>query len=848
MGVFGDLAEEREGVGHTIAPVAEDAGRSGARTVVGGAEHPVEESSVDAVVPLVDPQGFHHLVLILLVGLVQTGGPFLRRGDDLRAVVLREFHLGEFADAVLRLLEKFQQGFDRLAVDLLRRQKRAAFVGDAIDAAEAHGAVGVTEMVLQVADDRVVPVGEVEGAVGSGGDRGGTEVRVAGGNQILEGLTLQAGAFLVDLHAEDPLEADDVQVEEISLELVGEVAAGDHARAGAWARRTVPELLHAGMLRRVVDASAEGRAEVGVVAGGIGHEVVAPPIEDAAMGIGEAVGDVGLELRGERLVTEDGGVVVADGTGGGLDLGAVEDTVAEINRTAGIKADGVGGVVRVGGVEAHQDALPGVSLAVAIRIADEPHVRRLHDEHAVLVELEAGRSVQVVEELGHLVRLAVAIRVLEDEEAVAVLAPRRAFRVIAPRGDPEPALRVPCRLDRVDEIGELLFVGEEIHLHAGMDGHLGDRFLAVEEDMRAVLLRAALVRRHRVDGRQVVVVHDHVAAAGHGPDALLAIGGHDITHGHLLLHDLVVGGVGRGRLPVRNGTALARQISHGGTAAVDVVAVDRAVAGVPHRVLLVDGGAELFKAGGRAFRAGRRSGFTDKPLVDDGREGFVSGLAQEESVDRQGNSLSRGGRVELLARFEQIDKWNAVGLGDFSHRARIQDEVGVGRSGVREGGIAMFLGGDGREEDDARRTFAGIVLGLGFLQPLVQISAELGQPFGALERFVVAEEREDHVGLHPVQPVVGRAEILRAMAHGHFIAGCGEVAEDELVLGKLGLEECLQVAGVLHPVGQGIADEGHVIAGVQGKDRRLGDRSADEDQQGENGEEYGAHELNGFRT
>ena len=42
-------------------------------------------------------------------------------------VVLVEFDLRAQADVVLGLLEQFQQLRDRLAVDLLRRQQRAAF-------------------------------------------------------------------------------------------------------------------------------------------------------------------------------------------------------------------------------------------------------------------------------------------------------------------------------------------------------------------------------------------------------------------------------------------------------------------------------------------------------------------------------------------------------------------------------------------------------------------------------------------------------------------------------------------------------------------------------------------------
>ena len=86
------------------------------------------------------------------------------------------------------------------------------------------------------------------------------------------------------------------------------------------------------------------------------------------------------------------------------------------------------------------------------------------------------------------------------------------------------------------------------------------------------------------------------------------------------------------------------------------------------------------------------------------------------------------------------------------------------------------------------------------------------KPFLAGERLVVAEEGEDDVGLRPGQPLVGRAEVGRAEPEGQFIAGEAEVADDELVLGEASLEVRLQPAVVLHPVGQGVADDRNMIA------------------------------------
>ena len=195
----------------------------------------------------------------------------------------------------------------------------------------------------------------------------------------------------------DALEADDVAVEKITLKLRRELAAADQAGAGARARRAVPELLHVRVFGGIINVTAEGRAKITVVARGVGDEVVAPVIEDAAMRIGEIVGDVGFKFSGARLKTVDGGVVVSHRAEGGFDVGAVEDAVAEINRAARVQTEGVGGVVRIGGVHAHEDPLDRPGVAVDFRHV--PQIRRLHEQHAVLVKLETGRRVQIIHEM-----------------------------------------------------------------------------------------------------------------------------------------------------------------------------------------------------------------------------------------------------------------------------------------------------------------------------------------------------------------------------------------------------------------------------------------------------------------
>ena len=113
-------------------------------------------------------------------------------------------------------------------------------------------------------------------------------------------------------HPVNPLETDDVAVEEIALEFLGEVAAREDPGAGTGARRPVPELIHRGVFLGVVDMPAERRCEIAIVARGVGDDVVPPVVEDAPVRIGEIVGCVRFEAPGIRLEAVDRGIDVAD--------------------------------------------------------------------------------------------------------------------------------------------------------------------------------------------------------------------------------------------------------------------------------------------------------------------------------------------------------------------------------------------------------------------------------------------------------------------------------------------------------------------------------------------------------
>ena len=81
----------------------------------------------------------------------------------------------------------------------------------------------VAGVVLHVADEDVVPVDDVEGAVGRKLEVHGAEVAVFALEEIVAELGLPAGAVVLDLMLLDAEESDGVCEDDVALHFVGEV-------------------------------------------------------------------------------------------------------------------------------------------------------------------------------------------------------------------------------------------------------------------------------------------------------------------------------------------------------------------------------------------------------------------------------------------------------------------------------------------------------------------------------------------------------------------------------------------------------------------------------------------------
>ena len=774
------------------------------------------------------PQRFHHVVLVRRIFRIELRGPRLDGGHHVLRVARAQLDLGAIADAVLRLLQEVQQLWNRCAGDRRGLEKGPARIRDAIDAAVQVIARGVAEVVLHVPDDRVVPVGEVEGSVGTDLGIHRPEVLVGRAQNRLDLGDLQAGAIFTDLVVQQPSEPDRVERDEIALHRLGKVPAREQLRAADRPRPDVARLRRLlGLHRGEVLLGRERWPVVRLTAGRIEHDVPAPLVEDVAMRVREIEGHVGLEFPGSRLEPVDAAVVLArDRSPRRLDRCAVKDAFLKIQRAARIEGEAVDRVMGVGRVEAVQHELLGVVLVVSVRILQEDEVWLLCDEHSAIPELEAGRILEIAREDRALVGLAIAIGVLEDEQLVVHRRLRLPVGIVFPGRHPQPSLGVERHLNRLHQLGKLFLGREELDLEPLADRHRLDGLVAVLERRHARHVGLGIDERQRVR-----VVDGQVAAAGDCPDALVAVADHLVQDRQLALQHVVVAGqdvvfgdaghllrVDVSWVPANEGEERA--------VAVGRIAVGHAVTLKPEPIFVDDRLAQFRQQGLLVLRR-----VAEERPIDHLRDLTIAFRVEVDALDRQ-RSLVLG--VEPGARRVEIDEGDVSGARGVGHRLGIERQTLVVLLAVWQVGIAEVFVRQRREQHDTRGRLAVVFLRERVRDPGSQLLFEGVETSLPGERLVVSEEGKDDVGLgvgagepvvfvaadrlgQPAQPFVGRAEVLRARTRGDFVAAESQIAHDELMLREPRLKHCLEPAVVLHPFGQRVADEADVILRLQGE-------------------------------
>ena len=235
------------------------------------------------------------------------------------------------------------------------------------------------------------------------------------------------------------------------------------------------------------------------------------------------------------------------------------------------------------------------------------------DEDAAVVELKADGHVQALRKGDLLIRFAIVIVVFENEDLVVHLATRLPLRIALEGGNPKATARVKGHAHRVAQIGKLLLAGEQLNDISRRELEVFLRFLGIQKlDLIRLsglagharvlacilLLAGAKEGLHIEEGRAIAVVDGrrdstHAIDWGRGadrgfdlalhdvPDALVAVGHFHIKHLALTLKNIAIGLIAIREFQV-------------GTAAIDIVGIDDAVAVVPVEVFVFDGCEEGF--------------------------------------------------------------------------------------------------------------------------------------------------------------------------------------------------------------------------------------------------------------
>ena len=466
LGVVDHPLQDHQAAVHAIEPVLKNARRRGACAELPGLQHGVEDFRFHRVVMFVDPQGFEQVVLVAGIGGIEAFDPFFEGGHDRGRRARTQRKPGLVPGAIFVSLQQLELSLDRLALDPRPLVQGPALRRDAPDAAVDRIAPRVPQRVLHVSDQRIEPVGDVERPVEPEFDRNRPEVRIRRHQQRFGLHGDEPGAVLPYLVLLDALEADRVRHQEIALGIVGKVAAADelHVRGRPYLGQR-PHL-HRPLLAGIVDVAGERRAVVVVSVGRVGDEVLTPPIDDVAPGIGEAVADEHAELFGARFVSEDARFLEPHRAVRCFDLRMEKGPFLEIQVAARTPGEGVDGVMAVFSAEAVQHDAALVGFAVSVRVAQEHQVGLLRDVRSAIPQLETRRNVEAVGKHPQLVGAPVLIGILQDDQLVVRRHARQYVRVGGRREHPEPSTRVERHRQRVGDFRKLLLRGEKRDLVA----------------------------------------------------------------------------------------------------------------------------------------------------------------------------------------------------------------------------------------------------------------------------------------------------------------------------------------------------------------------------------------------
>ena len=145
-----------------------------------------------------------------------------------------------------------------------------------------------------------------------------------------------------------------------------------------------------------------------------------------------------------------------------FDLGNVERAFVHVDAAARSPDKRPDRVVRVTRIEAVQDQASLVGHVVAVGVPEKHQVGFLSDPGSAVAQLEACRQMKAVGEHCLFVRPAVAVSVFQDQQFVVRLVRWQVLGIRRHGCDPQPPFGVPREVDRVPQIREFAFAGEQV--------------------------------------------------------------------------------------------------------------------------------------------------------------------------------------------------------------------------------------------------------------------------------------------------------------------------------------------------------------------------------------------------
>ena len=186
------------------------------------------------------------------------------------------------------------------------------------------------------------------------------------------------------------------------------------------------------------------------------RHVLAPVVKRHPPRIGAMVSAEAGELVLAWLETKPATVLLTYRAIRRLNLAVVENGFAEDQIAIRAPHKIMERMVTVLAAEPSEHQLAVVSLAVAIGVLDETHVRLLAHVHAAIAEFKRQRNVQVISKHRRLVRAPVAVGILQNHQLIVRLITGVHVRIGRRAAHPHATLAVPAHLDRAGDLRKLL--------------------------------------------------------------------------------------------------------------------------------------------------------------------------------------------------------------------------------------------------------------------------------------------------------------------------------------------------------------------------------------------------------